>query len=589
MKAANINFIRTSHYPPAEGFLDLCDRMGFYVDDEVPMGEGGNAANDPSYTDAVALRSLETVQRDIDHPSIILWSIGNEDPLTALHMASIRMVKGLDPTRPVLMPWRADLWLPPEIDILAPHYYTAKEYDALGKAATRPIITTEYTHAYGNDGFGGLEDRWKALTQHATGAGGAIWMWADQGIELRTRAADGHLDSQLEVVPDGWDGIVDSYRQPTRDYWETQAVYAQAFPAVSQVKVLPKQTAISIPIRNDFDFTDLKTVSIDWTLMADDRKLAGGTVSVSAQPHTSRPLSVPVTAIGASQPGTTYTVALTFKRPDGSEITRRSVELLTPPHPVPHAVPVPVDVAEGAQVTVTAGAVRYVFDPATGQLASASAGEETLTGLHPTIWRPLNANETVLKNVKTPPDLNVYTARATAWKVVRTGGGVDIRASVAYTVDDKDGFTADYDYAVDTTGALHVHYSLRPQVQIQWLPFVGMAFDAPWGKTVRWLGLGPLDAFPDEKAATPLGVWSRPGSEAFTGTKAMRWLDIDGARIENNGWFYADAAHPGRFSLLSAVAGRPSKGHMPEDNVLSTTTGQPFSGDFTLRLQPRFR
>ena len=211
MKAANINFIRTSHYPPANGFLDLCDRMGMYVDDEVPMGYGGDSGNDPSFAGAAMLRAYETVARDVNHPSVILWSIGNENPLTSMHMATIRAVKGMDPTRPLLMPWRADDWLPPEIDILAPHYFTAQQYDELAGRSTRPVISTEYTHAYGTDGFGGLEDHWKALTKHPSGIGGAIWMWADQGLQVTQDTPTGKK-SELELNPDGIDGIVGSYR-----------------------------------------------------------------------------------------------------------------------------------------------------------------------------------------------------------------------------------------------------------------------------------------------------------------------------------------------------------------------------------------
>ena len=92
MKAANINFIRTSHYPPAEGFLDLCDQMGMYVVDEVPMGRD---MNDPSFASAAMLRAYETVSRDINHPSVIIWSVGNEDPLTSLHLSGNPCCKGV--------------------------------------------------------------------------------------------------------------------------------------------------------------------------------------------------------------------------------------------------------------------------------------------------------------------------------------------------------------------------------------------------------------------------------------------------------------------------------------------------------------
>ena len=228
MKAANINYLRLSHYTPAEGFIELCDSMGMYVGNEVTLGGAGDLMYDPSFSGAVLQRSYETIVRDINKPSIIYWSIGNEDPLTSLHMVSVKLVKALDPTRPVLLPWRPEEWLPKEVDILAPHYWNPQEYDRLAGHSGRPVISTEYTHAYGNDAFGGLEARWKALTKHPAGAGAAVWMWADQGVKTPVRKKEKDLseDEYLRINTAGWDGIVDSYRNFTRDYWETKAVYA---------------------------------------------------------------------------------------------------------------------------------------------------------------------------------------------------------------------------------------------------------------------------------------------------------------------------------------------------------------------------
>lgn len=219
MKAANINYLRLSHYTPAEGFIELCDSMGMYVGNEVTLGGAGDLMYDPSFSGAVLQRSYETIVRDINKPSIIYWSIGNEDPLTSLHMVSVKLVKALDPTRPVLLPWRPEEWLPKEVDILAPHYWNPQEYDRLAGHSGRPVISTEYTHAYGNDAFGGLEARWKALTKHPAGAGAAVWMWADQGVKTPVRKKEKDLseDEYLRINTAGWDGIVDSYRNFTRD------------------------------------------------------------------------------------------------------------------------------------------------------------------------------------------------------------------------------------------------------------------------------------------------------------------------------------------------------------------------------------
>jgi beta-galactosidase len=600
MKAANINFVRMSHYPPNAGFLDMADKYGLYIEDEIPMGGGGDNANDPSYAAAVMLRSYETVARDLNHPSIVVWSIGNEDPLTALHIASIRTVKALDPTRPVLMPWRAEDWLPPEIDIQAPHYWSAKAFDELAANAKRPVLTSEYSHAYGNDGFGDLDSRWQAIMRHPAGAGGAIWMWADQGIRVTTRNADGTTTSSLKVVPDGWDGITDSYRNPTRDYWETKAVYAQAYPAIDKVSLAAGQTSVRVPIQNDFDFTDLSEVRIAWVLMADDWQLARSTAPLAGKPHAAADLEVPLTALKGIKPGATCYLQFAFSRPDGSEITRRSVELVIPAAPIA-TKPVKVAVTEqGDDTVIQAGDAVYRFSKQTGELVSAGRqGAVAITGLRPTLWRPINPNEEyVLKRADAQaqlPDLNAYKATVSDWSVTPGADGVAIRATVNYAVDDKNHFRVAYDYAVGNDGSLSVKYVVTPEVTVPWLPFVGMvATTAPALKQVRWLGLGPYDAYPNEKKASYLGVWSgAAASAAVAGTKATRWIEVTdasghGLHIVNDGYMGVDPDKPANLRVLSVVAGRPTKFGLAEDPAqqLKVTPGVSFVGQFSLSLKP---
>lgn len=314
MKAANINYLRLSHYTPAEGFIELCDSMGMYVGNEVTLGGAGDLMYDPSFSGAVLQRSYETIVRDINKPSIIYWSIGNEDPLTSLHMVSVKLVKALDPTRPVLLPWRPEEWLPKEVDILAPHYWNPQEYDRLAGHSGRPVISTEYTHAYGNDAFGGLEARWKALTKHPAGAGAAVWMWADQGVKTPVRKKEKDLseDEYLRINTAGWDGIVDSYRNFTRDYWETKAVYAPVYPAVDKILFVPGQDSVRIPIQNDFDFTNLSSVKMAWSVREDENVLYSGTDSMYGYPHTVSDFKLPVEKLVTVRPGRTYYVWFIF-------------------------------------------------------------------------------------------------------------------------------------------------------------------------------------------------------------------------------------------------------------------------------------
>jgi beta-galactosidase len=593
MKAASINMVRTSHYPPAEGFIELCDEMGMYVLDEVPMGLGGGLGEDPSYVAAGLLRAQETVARDRNHPSVIVWDIGNENPFTAMHLAAIRLVKGSDPTRPVLMPQRIDEFLPPEVDILAPHYRPPSALDQLAAHSSRVVISTEYTHAYAEDGFGGLADSWRALTQHPAGAGGSIWMWQDQGLTRTRTGANGQPEKYIQIVTDGWDGIVRADRTPQRDYWEARAVYAPVNVSDDPLPFWPGQDRLRVPIKNDYDFTDLSTVGVHWRLMADDRELAKGEAKVNAAPHSTGYLELPVDAIKSVAAGVAYYAHLAFLRPDGSEIVERAVELRADgPAPEPaRPVESPVRVRNGKTVLVTVGSASYEFDPASSQLISASAGSAKLiSGSRFTIWRPLGANDTL--NLRTPlasvADLNKYTVSVKSWKVAEEASGVRIDAEADHTVNEKNSFSVAYAYRVGRDGVLRVDYTVKPRVEFAWLPEIGMEFETPASlDNLRWLGLGPLDAYPNEKTAPILGVYAgRTDSDTAKGMKASRWAELTSAegpgfRVEGAPYIRLEGRN---LRVLSAVVGRSEKGRRPENPEIRLDTGPSvaFQGAFSV-------
>ena len=593
MKAANINMVRTSHYPPAEGFVELCDEMGMYLLDEVPMGFGGGSGDDPSFMSSGLLRAQETIARDRNHPSVIVWDIGNENPFTAVHLAIMRFVHGSDPTRPLLMPQRIEEFLPPEVDILAPHYRPPSALDQLAAHSSRPIITTEYTHAYAEDGFGGLADSWRALTQHPSGAGGAIWMWQDQGLTRTRTGANGQPEKYIQIVNDGWDGIVRADRTPQRDYWEARAVYAPVEVPADPVHFWPGQGQVRVAVKNDYDFTELSTVAVHWTLMADDRELAKGEGKVNAAPHSTGYLALPVDAIKSVDPGVAYYAHLAFLRADGSEIVARAVELVADgpaPEPV-RTAPTLVRTHVTKTVTVTAGTASYEFDPATAALISMSSGAaKLLAGSHFTIWRPLGANDVLNLRTRpeTVPDLNKYTVAVKSWKLVNDDGGARIDAEAEYTVNEKNSFSVSYTYRVGHDGALRVAYTVKPHVEFPWLPEIGMEFETAAGlDNLRWLGLGPLDAYPNEKTAPILGVYAgRTDSDTAKGMKATRWAELTGTpgsgfRVEGAPYIRLEGRN---LRVLPSVVGRSEKGRRPEAPEMRLDTGNSpvFEGAFSL-------
>lgn len=603
MKTANINYIRMAHYAHAQGFIELCDELGMYVGEEVSLGGAAELMYDSSFSAEVLQRSYETVVRDINRPSVIYWSIGNEDALTTLHMVSVKLIKNLDTTRPVLLPWRAEGWLPTEVDILAPHYWKPQEYDQLASKSNRPIISTEYTHAFGVDGFGGLEARWKALTKHPSGAGAAIWIWADQGIKtpvLRpkdklSKLSDGN--DYLRIDDAGWDGIVDSYRKLTRDYWETKAVYAQVYPAVNKVLFTPGETSVNVPIQNDFDFTNLENIKIAWSIREDEKELDLGSGTIEGQPHAESTFKLPLEKLTTISERKTYYVWFIFTNAEGMEINRKAVELCPRLESLPKTIPAgKLSIIKGETVTIHAGKARYIFNPKTGQLISASLQDKVLIkDLRPVIWRKLDRSELMVvgkKEASEAADLNRYNQSVIAWNVEENQSSVVINTTVNYFVDTKNQFTTIYRYSIGSDGKLDVHYQIQTKVTVPCLPIVGMAADAvPELNNLHWFGLGPYDAYPNKQSAPVLGAWGGLNkSVETTGTKAMRWLEQSGTigsvRISNLGYMEHDTVKPETVYILSGVLGRPEKGRKADESVpqLQTSTGEPFIGEFKIEL-----
>jgi beta-galactosidase len=628
MKAANINAVRTAHYPPAEGFIRLCDEMGLYVVDEIPFGFGGDRMNDPALAEGAFLRVYETVARDRNRPSVIVWSLGNEDPFTALHLAALRALKGLDSTRPVLAPFHAEDELPPEIDILAPHYWKAAEFDRGVARATRPLMPTEYTHALGPDDFGGLQDRWDAITRHPSGAGGFIWVWADQGLRRSTKGREvvGPLDKAKytregnELVrlkdagPDaiydahgnfGTDGIVDPDRAPQVDYWETKAVYAPVRLLVDRVAFERGQPSVALPVRNDYDFTDLASLRVTWKVLRDGAELAAGDTRVTAAPHTLAALTIPTTSIAADARAGAYYVHVGFLDAQGTEITRRSVILgdLPDPQKTEAAAKSAVAVkAQGDSVVITAGTARYEFDARAGVLVSAElAGNKVVQGSDLVVWRTATLCEhNVLDRKPVQRDWDSFLQgmkpSARSWNVAGTPQYARVTTTVEYRQDEKNSVEVDYVYLVQANGALRVDYTVKPHVDVESLTEIGVELQTGSAlRDVTWLGLGTRESLPNRMSAALFGQWSTPvdGVDARGTKSGVEWLRCGlggGAELKVTGVtafrLGQDATGAQRLRLLSEVAGAWVKGGPPEraEWRLDLAEGRTFHG--SLELQP---
>ena len=629
MKAANINAVRLAHYPHAEGFIRLCDAMGLYVLNEIPLGFGGDRLGNPIFAAGMYLRIHETIQRDRNRPSVIVWDFGNEDPFSSLHRDGLKAIKGLDATRPVLMPFQASEDLPPEVDILAPHYWTPKEYDALASVARRPIITTEYTHALGPNDFGEMEDRWNALTRHASGAGGMIWLWADQGLirdvgegkvldpmegkneytrEGGELVAHSYVKEGGNKIYDahgnlGEDGIVNPNRTPQRDYWEAKAVYAPVRVMIEEAYLAPGQKSLLVPVYNGYDFVDLTGVEVEWSLLRDADVLDKGTSAVVAGPHMMGDLSLPVEAVDYGIDGVYY-AQIAFKREDGTEIGRQSVRLggktNGPQRAAQEAGILRVEESDD-ELSVSYGAVRYAFAKKSGTIESIEVSDKRVVEDSSfAVWRPgtfseRNRLDRRKDGYSWASFMSGLKATATSWKHTQgEDGSLRLETTVEYRYDDKNSVAVDFIYQVDARGVLKIDYTARPTVDNDWIPEVGLSLklvDAP--ANIEWLGQGILDSTPGKTAATTFGQWKAP---VFSMESRGPKTGIEWARVVGEGGvgFYATGQSAFRLDgvegkgsslhLLSRIAGAWTKNgpaERPEWNI-GVGEGASFSGSLEL-------
>ena len=192
MKEASINYIRTSHYPREPRFYELADSLGFYIINEVPFGYGDKNLSRSSFYPVLQQRAQATIRRDKNHPSVLIWSLGNENPLTEICIQLGDYVKSeLDITRPICYPQvgsyfrKFDYDFPKVADIYAPHYPTTSQVADFYQRADRPVIFTEYLHTLGIS-FEDHDRQWEIIERTPCIAGGSVWEWVDQGMPFES-------------------------------------------------------------------------------------------------------------------------------------------------------------------------------------------------------------------------------------------------------------------------------------------------------------------------------------------------------------------------------------------------------------------
>ncbi len=550
MKLANINMLRTSHYPDSPLMYELCDRYGIYVMDEACQESHGywignkEIGDNPLWVKAHVDRAVSLVQRDRNHPSIIFWSLGNEGGAGQCLKAMFDTIHSLDPTRLAYCDSDRrysdiydDAYLPP-----------ADLPREARKISDRPFMMREYAHAMGNS-VGNLQEYWDVIYGDSSIAGAAIWDWVDQGIAKPIDGGPLRHSASLALHPDEFwayggdfgdkpndgnfclNGLIGPDRVPHPHYYEVQYVYQPIDFSMEW------DGSIKLTDRDSFTSLDEYDYTYEWVL--DGKIVSQGNATLFGQY-----LKVPPYEGGES--GELFLdvharlTKSTLWAEAGWSIAHHQFafgESSYVPKGFGGGKTPKVKKRPDGNIIVTAGKNAILFD-GDGALAqyTVSGQDMLLSPLEPYFWKPVNDNQAAnnfekrlgpwkdAARLRTVRDITAKTQDGTVVIKVRMSLPVGADLSLSYTVYPD--------------GAVKVEQDYKPvSDSIPLMPKFGMRLRLSDNyANVSWYGRGPVENYPDRKMSQDIGQYTLPLPEFMTeylkpqdnGNRCdTRWFGID--------------------------------------------------------------
>jgi beta-galactosidase len=528
MKRSNIDAVRTSHYPNDPRWYELCDRHGIYVLDEANLethGVTGRLTNDSQWLSAFVERARRMVERDKNHPSVVMWSLGNESGMGPNHAAMAGWIRENDPTRPIHYEGAAAKPKDPAwVDVVSRMYTRIPELREMAKdtADDRPIVLCEYAYARGN-AVGNLKEYWDLIESEDRLLGGFIWDWVDKG--LRKAHASGR-----EIWAYGGDygdepndgtmvcnGIVLPDRRPEPELFEVAKVYQRIDTAAVDA------AAGRLRVRNDFDFRPLDFLEVAWSVEHDGRVVDEGRLPAPALPPKQEgELRLPLTGVPAPPGKEAFlNVRYVLAKDEpwakaGHVVAWEQLPLPAGPPAPAVAPPSPVEVEETPAAFVVKGAGFTVsIGRSSGAVESFRHGGRELVSapLVPNFWRVPTDNDIGYLL------LNDMPTRCAVWKASGPGRRVGaVRAErlspQAVRVTTEATLPAGGSRYVTTWTVLGsadviVEARFTPSGTLPELPRFGMQMAVPASlSTMTWLGRGPHENYWDRHTGAPVGRYS---------------------------------------------------------------------------------
>ncbi len=527
LKKFNINAVRTSHYPNDPYWYSLCDKYGIYLIDEANIeshGMGYNPdrtlGNNPDWELPHLDRIERMMERDKNHPSVIIWSMGNEAGFGVNFIKASKLMHQIDPYRPVHYERAGE---DSATDIVCPMYPSInhlKEY--VSREHYRPLIMCEYAHAMGNS-TGNFKEYWDLIESEPHLQGGFIWDWVDQGFEKTT--ADGRKyyafggDYGTDTIPSDnnfcLNGLVYPDRTPKPGLYEVKKVY-------QYIKF--KQTGNSVKIFNNYNYRNLNEFYFDWEIIQDGREIMNGRLDMFAGgPGDSVIFKIPLNEVLTEQ-NVEYFLTISAKQKQQNGLVPAEHEVAWEQFEMPSMrgfsfsnlksfPPITININDSS-IQIAATPSQFIFNKKTGYLSSWKVeGEELLNeslGPRPNFWRGMTDNDFG----------NGFPARAGYWRNVpeklvlkesntRSISKHEFQIKNIYELPGNAG-ELQMQYTITANGELYLQQNLKfnQSIDLPELPKWGLSMELKTDfDDVTWYGRGPNENYWDRKTGSRFGIY----------------------------------------------------------------------------------
>ncbi|RLD08519.1 MAG: beta-galactosidase [Chlamydiae bacterium] len=556
MKRFNINTVRTSHYPNQPLWYKLCDKYGLYLIDEANieshgMGYGKESlGHNISWQAAHIDRVVSMVERDKNHPSIIIWSLGNEAGPGINFQACSKKIKELDSSRFIHYERMNSV-----ADIDSVMYPSVQNLINEGeKKSDKPFIMCEYAHAMGN-AVGNLQEYWDAIEKYDRLIGGCIWDWVDQGLRKSTSTGNPSTGINYKPKPlaplrkgEYWayggdfgdrpndmnfciNGLVPPDRSISSKLREVKKVY-QYVDFIQNSKNINK-----IILKNKYDFINLNRFAVKWTLKEDGKLIQKGKLNVpDTSPDKKSTILLPIENVKLKA-GAEYWLRVALVTKEDNLWSKKGHEIAWQQFKMPYKTPdTPViKTAEMKEINVEkndgyiiargndflvsfskkSGTIdKYVFNKNT--IISKSTNEQ-INGPLLNVYRAPVDNDVHINKKWLKFKLNNLKREVQSLKISsKKNNSVIIKSLIKYSGKNDSYFMQEITWNVLGSGDIIVNNKINPHGHFPDLPRIGVRMFLPEKlNQISWFGRGPYENYSDRKSSADIDLYNRSVDDLF--------------------------------------------------------------------------